>query len=439
MVRKDFAPIAAKMAQKRIMIPKLSHARHAREWVARYTHEKHGAAALFLIGIRDLKQVNERYGIAVGNVAIKTTGQRLRKMLKPYADRVAVLTRLSGREFFLVLNGHYPSSEIEQLTRKISSVLTEEFETGDEKLRISPRTGFAIAQEAESGLELLSRAQAALSKAYGRKGQPLAIAAPAIDLHSGIANQLDRDLRDAITSDGISIMLQPQFAVLDDRLIGAEVLARWHHPALGEVGAGHLFAAADRCDMREELSEMIQRRAIAIAANWPEKMQNLRISVNLGADELGERYSLKLKALLDLHGLAPSRLTLELTEESVIRDIDIAATELELLRQIGVRIAVDDFGTGYSSLAYLKTLPLDYLKLDKGMTPDINGTGKDRIVLRAIIAMAKALELEIIAEGVERHDELAMLRAEGCDFYQGFLGSPPLNPEEFERFALKQL
>ena len=129
-------------------------------------------------------------------------------------------------------------------------------------------------------------------------------------------------------------------------------------------------------------------------------------------------------------------MTLELTEESLVRDIDLAAAELNKLRAQGIRIAVDDFGTGYSSLSYLSALPLDYLKLDKGMTPAITGASRDRVVLRAIIAMAKALELKIIAEGVEREEELEMLRLEGCDYFQGFLRSKPLSPDDFERFAL---
>ena len=136
-------------------------------------------------------------------------------------------------------------------------------------------------------------------------------------------------------------------------------------------------------------------------------------------------------------GFDANRLTLELTEESLVRDIELASAELEQLRAKNIQIAVDDFGTGYSSLTYLKTLPLDYLKIDKSMTPDISGTGKDRIVLRAIIAMAKALELKIIAEGVEREEELEMLKAEGCDYFQGYLRSPPLSPDDFERFALR--
>jgi diguanylate cyclase len=417
----------------------MARARDAREWVALYRQERHGPAALLLIGIRDLKQVNERYGREAGNLAIRVTATRLRAALFDIAQSVTLLARLPGREFVLVLSGDRELDDIEPIARRLLTHLAEALPHGADKMHISPRIGIAIAQQGESGIELLNRAQGALADAYARKGRKLSVAAPAVDLQSGIANQLDRQLRDAIDAGDINIMFQPQFVVADGQLSGVEALARWHHSELGEVGAGHLFAAADRCDLREELSALIQERAISLAAEWPAELRALRLSVNLGADELGEGYSERLLAILKKHRFDAKLLTLELTEESLVRDIGIASAELEKLRSLGVRIALDDFGTGYSSLAYLKTLPLDYLKLDKGMTPDINGTGKDRIVLRAIIAMAKALELQIIAEGVEREDELATLHAEGCDYFQGFLRSTPLKPDEFERFAMKRL
>ena len=232
-------------------------------------------------------------------------------------------------------------------------------------------------------------------------------------------------------------MFQPQFEVASGALVGAEALARWQHDELGEIGANQLFASADRCDLREELSQHLQEQAIRAAAKWPAALNNLKLSVNMGPEELTAEFADQLADFLVETEFVAERLTLELTEESLVRDIEKAAEQLALLRTKGISVALDDFGTGYSSLAYLKMLPLDYLKLDKGMTPDIMGEEKDRIVLRAIIAMGQALGLKIIAEGVETLEELEMLSAEGCDFYQGFLASPPLTPSEFEKFALR--
>jgi diguanylate cyclase len=417
----------------------MARARDAREWVAHYAEERQGPAALLLIGIRDLKQINERYGRETGNMAIHASAARLRAALLIMGRSVTLLARLPGREYILVLGNGISASDVEGVAKKLLDALAEQLPYAGENFHISPRIAIAMSQPGESGIELFQRAQEALSVAYGRKGRKLSVAAPAVDLQSGIAKQLDRELREAIEAGAITIMFQPQFVVADGALSGVEALARWHHAELGEVGAGHLFASADRCDLREDLSALIQEKAIGLAAKWPAELSELRLSINLGADELGEGYCTRLQAVLAGHGFDAERLTLELTEESLVRDIDIASAELERLRASGIRIALDDFGTGYSSLSYLKTLPLDYLKLDKGMTPDINGVGKDRIVLRAIIAMAKALDLQIIAEGVEHEEELATLRAEECDFFQGFLRSPPLTPEEFERFAMKRL
>ncbi len=416
---------------------KLMRARAAREWLSNYTGVKTNPVALLLIGIKDLKQINERLGRAGGDAVIQSAGAKIRHFADSHIDAIELIARMPGRELLLVIGGESDAKRLEGIARKLLDILSTDLGSDGEAVHISARVSIAISEPSETGTELMQRAGQALGQAYGRKGKRLAFALPQMNADSDNANTLDADLRKAIEKRQIAIMLQPQFEVATGRLVGVEALARWHHSDLGEVGAGALFAAADRCDLREELSHLIQQEAIAIAARWPAALDTLRLAVNLGAEELGEGYSSRLFELLESTGFPAERLTLELTEESLIRDIDQASAQLEQLRSHDIRIAVDDFGTGYSSLAYLKALPLDYLKIDKSMTPDINGTTKDRIVLRAIIAMGKALGLSIIAEGVEHQAELEMLKAEDCDYFQGFLRSPPLTPEAFVAFALR--
>jgi diguanylate cyclase len=418
-------------------MPRIARARNAREWLADYAGAQQAPLALLLVGIKDLKQINERLGRDRGDAVIRKAGAKIAAFAGEYIPCVELVARMPGREFLLIIGGETSAKQLETLARKLLDVLSSDFGEGGETLHISARIGIACGEPQETGTELLHRAGTALSRAYARKGKRMAFAEYQGTTDSQVSAAIDAGMRAAIAARQISIVLQPQFEVATGRLIGAEALARLQHKDLGEIGAAQLFAAADRCDLREELSNVIQQEAIAIAAKWPAALGDLRLAVNLGAEELGEGYSGRLLALLARTGFAANRLTLELTEESLVRDIDLASDELEQLRAKNIQIAVDDFGTGYSSLAYLKTLPLDYLKIDKSMTPDISGTGKDRIVLRAIIAMAKALELKIIAEGVEREEELAMLKAEGCDYFQGYLRAPPLSPEEFERFALR--
>jgi diguanylate cyclase len=416
----------------KVKTARLARARDAREWLAAYNERLHGAATLFLIGIRDLKQINELQGRGAGDTAIRAVGKQLLSFAKARGDAVKFVARLPGREFMLVLSGHALDGDAKILI----DVLSGELGGNTSPVHINARIGIARSVANSSGAELEFRASQALGKAYNQKGRRFVIADNGDAAGFKLQAILDAELRVALEQNQIAIMLQPQFAVADGHLTGAEALARWHHPKFGEIGAAQLFASADRCDLREELSNIIQCKAIGIAAGWSAALGELRLSVNLGAGELGDGFADRLLSLLGYHRFPADRLTLELTEESLIRDIKLANIQLERLRAQGIRIAVDDFGTGYSSLAYLKALPIDYLKLDKGMTPDISGTGKDRIVLRAIIAMGKALELSIIAEGVESESELEMLRAEGCDYFQGFLRSPPLSADEFEKFAL---
>lgn len=418
-------------------VPRISRARNAREWLADYAGAQQAPLALLLVGIKDLKQINERLGRERGDAVIRKAGGKITAFAGMHIPNVELVARMPGREFLLIIGKETTAKQLEALARRLLDDLSSDFGESGDPLHISARIGIACAEPHEDGTELLHRAGTALSRAYTRKGKRMAFAEYQGTTDSQVSAAIDQGMRAAIAERQIAIVLQPQFEVATGKLIGAEALARLQHADLGEIGAAQLFAAADRCDLREELSQVIQQEAIAIAAKWPAALGDLRLAVNLGAEELGEGYSARLLELLCRTGFDADRLTLELTEESLVRDIELASAELEQLRAKNIQIAVDDFGTGYSSLAYLKMLPLDYLKIDKSMTPDISGTGKDRIVLRAIIAMAKALELKIIAEGVEREEELAMLKAEGCDYFQGYLRSAPLSPSDFEKFALR--
>ncbi len=412
----------------------MRRARDAREWLSAPSD---GAVTLLLLGIKDLKQINDRLGRATGDAVIRRVGQQIRTFAEQQLSPIQLMARMPGREFLLVVGGNSGGKHLELAAQKLLEMVSVDLGDGREPLHINARVGIALSRSGESRQDLAVRAADALAKAYGRKGKRYLVADANIDRNADTTQLLDDATRAALADRQISIMLQPQFEVLSGHLVGAEALARLQHPELGTVSAGDLFAAADRCDLREELSHLIQEKAITLAANWPAALNELRLAVNLGAEEMTDSYGPHLLKLLDAAGFAACRLTLELTEESLVRDLDLAAAQLDLLRAKGVRIAVDDFGTGYSSLAYLKALPLDYLKIDKGMTPDILGAGKDRIILRAIIAMAKALGIAIIAEGVEKAEELALLKAEGCDYFQGYLRAPPLAPDEFEKFALR--
>lgn len=413
---------------------RISPTRNAILWLSAFEARAGRSATLLLLGIRDLKQINDLHGRSAGNSVIAEVGERLAGQAGSIAG-IVMVARMPGREFLLIIDHGDGGAAPEALARRLLSSVAGDVGPDGIDIHISARIGIATAQPGQTGEELLNRARQALASAYARKGKRYALANDEAAKSARPTALLDKELRAALVKRQIALFLQPQFSVADQRLAGGEALARWHHPELGEIGAKELFAAADRCDLREELSQLVQQQAIEAAARWPTSFSNLRLSINLGADELTDDYTARLFALLGQYRFPADRLTLELTEESLVRDISAATVQLQNLRDHGVRIALDDFGTGYSSLAYLKTLPVDYLKLDKALVPDIGGEGKDRIIARAIIAMGKALGVQIIAEGVERESELELLRAEGCDYFQGYLRSQPLLPDAFVQFA----
>lgn len=414
---------------------RISPARDAQLWLSAFEASASRGVALFLVGIRDLKQVNDLHGRETGNAVIADTGQRI-AAFAPSISGAIMVARLPGREFLLIADAT-TAQEAEQAARKLLLALGAPLQQRDGDLHISPRIGIALSTPGQSGGAILAAASAALSAAYSRKGRKYRFADSVGSIDALRSSKLDKGLRQALARQEIAIYFQPQFEVASGRLVGAEALARWTHPEFGEIGAEELFAAADRCDLREELSYAIQKQAVGYAMRWP-NARPLHLSINLGAEELADDHAARLLAILNEAGFPFERLTVELTEESIVRDFDLALSQLEMLRAKGVSVAIDDFGTGYSSLAYLKSLPLDYLKIDKGMTADIGGNPRDLIVLRAVIALGKALGLRIIAEGVEKTGELELLRAEGCDYFQGYLRSQPLSAQDFHNFAVQQ-
>ena len=173
-----------------------------------------------------------------------------------------------------------------------------------------------------------------------------------------------------------------------------------------------------------------------IAAAWPEPLAKLRLAINLTAADIARAGFVDgFFEMIDASGFPRERLTVEITESGLIEDLGGAATVLAALRAGGCRVAIDDFGTGYSSLAYLKALPLDYLKIDKELAGDISGSTRDRIVVRGVIDMARSLGLAVVAEGVETEEQLALLAAEGCNYYQGFLFAEPVGVEQLVRLV----
>ena len=260
---------------------------------------------------------------------------------------------------------------------------------------------------------------------WGRRASDAGAPAPATP-------RRDLMLEAAIAHEQIDVLFQPLIEPRSGRILGAEALARSPVAAGGEL----LFARANAGGLGERLSRLVQRKALRCAAVWEGPLRGLGLSVNvLPADISREGYENWLLDEIRAAGIDPKRITAEITESALLVDQEAVTERLERLREAGIGIAVDDFGTGYASLAYLTTLPLDAIKIDRGLIADLVGGERDRIVVKALIHLARELELKVVVERVETTRQLALLAQWGCDLYQGFLGAGALTHEELSRFV----
>ncbi|MDL2351650.1 MAG: GGDEF domain-containing phosphodiesterase [Pseudomonadota bacterium] len=386
-----------------------------------------------LVGLKRFDAVNLAYGKAAGDAALVEVAQRMRHFAAEELDGLWLAARGSGGQFLLLATEPCSRERWQLAAGQLLDALARPIATTWGTLRLSPRGALLRGVEGESAGSVLDRLGQSLDAATSQPGRRLLWADGETTRGGRSAAQLESDLLRALDLGEIEVVFQPQFGCTDDRLVGAEALARWNHPQLGRVGAGALFAVADRCDHVPQLSQHIARMALGEAARWP---MDLRLSLNVTAGDLASAdYAERLSDLIGQTGFAPWRLTLEVTEQVLLGDAAQAAATLSALAAQGVRIALDDFGAGFCNFRYLRLLPLHYLKLDRAMIDGVTGDARDLAVLRAIIAMAGALDLRVIAEGVETEAQRLLVAAEGCASYQGFLRAQPMNAAEFGELA----
>lgn len=249
------------------------------------------------------------------------------------------------------------------------------------------------------------------------------------DRREGVQIEIDRQLRAALDNDEIEIDYQPQFRSSDGALIGAEALARWRHPRRGRLGGDALFAFARRTSIAGELSHHVVRLALADARQWP---AHLKLSLNVTAGDLASAgFADRIAAEVRRSGFPFERLTVEITEEALVANFEACAAQLQQLADLGAHIALDDFGAGFCNFRYLKHLPLDCLKIDRSLVEGVGDDHRDLEIFRGILAMARALGLSVVAEGIENDRQLAAIVREGCANWQGFLGAEPMSPVQF--------
>jgi len=392
----------------------------ARRWIDRRLADPEGRPlTVMLVALNRFDIVNAAYGRAAGDALLRAAFKRIEE-----AASGALVARLGGSEFLVAMEDI--SARVDLVAERIAGELARPFVAGEAIAVLGCRIGIASREPGDTATTLLRRASEALADARASDSATVRVAD--VNGEQASIDALAVELHHAMERGEIDILFQPQVSVSNGTIIGVEALARWDHARLGTIGAEMLFAAAARADLEIGLSDHIQRIVLKRAAAWPASLQPLRLSLNLTAGDIARPgFADLFLDRVDASGFPRGRLTVEIVESGLIEDLGIAAGLLAALRSAGCRVAIDDFGTGYSSLAYLKSLPLDYLKIDKKLAQDIAGTARDRVVVRGVIDMARSLGLVVIAEGVETAEQLELLAKEGCQIYQGFLCSGPID------------
>lgn len=392
----------------------------ARNWLARH---EHGFVHAMLLGFHRLRSVNLAYGQSGGDLVLAEIARRIAGFADDELGGESLVARVGGGEFLVACDSTISRERWQWLAEALVRRISRSLPMRGDVLHLAPRAALLRGMPGETGTALIDRLDQALESLQQQAGRRIIWADGTHRARGRSAARLEADLIGAMARDEIGIVFQPQYRVDDGRLTGVEALARWDHPQLGRMGAETLFAIAERGDHVAQLSRHIAAKALSLARDWPD----LAVSLNVTAEDLAnDAFAADFRALLASSGFRPHRLTLEVTEHALVSDFARSAEALAELAADGVRIALDDFGTGYANFRTLKALPLDTIKLDASLLREADSDMRDRAILTAIVAMARALSLKVVCEGVERESQLAVLQEEGCDTFQGFLRSGPI-------------
>jgi diguanylate cyclase (GGDEF)-like protein len=396
-----------------------------------------GAFALLVIDLDRFGQINDSLGQAVGDRVLVDVSSRIQSCLR--GDDV--LARLGGDQFAVLLRVGDGASAKASMTaaaeasaKRILSVVAQPCELGGACFTLTCSIGLALAPAHGNNLDdLVRHAENAMRavKAAGRGNFKLHQARNEVDRRGHM--QLDHAMRQALVSGRFRLHYQPQVNLQTGQVAGAEALLRWRDPELGDVPPGRFIPVAEESGFIVAMGDWVLSQAVRQAVLWHQRGHSLPMAVNVSALQFQQaNFVDRVASILAVSGLPPHLLELELTESILVHDAEEALHRLAALARLGVRLAIDDFGTGYSSLAYLKRFPIDKLKIDRSFVSGLPRDASDAAIVRAILQMARALGMQVIAEGVETESQRQFLQDEGCAEFQGFLYSPALDTLSFE-------
>lgn len=395
-------------------------------------------SGLLLVDIDKLKSLNDAYGHDLGDMILRDTGRRLSECLRP-GDLVA---RLGGDEFVVILadlglKQEEAAAEVESLCGQMLASVRRPLPLGKSAHTATASAGMVLFRgEHVAADDLIMQANLALARAKQKGRNTACFFDPVLEAAVHDRARLEVDLRRAVAEEQFLLHFQPQVDA-EGRVTSAEVLLRWMHPERGLIAPGAFIPLAEETGLIQELGHWVARQACRQLKLWDADpaTANLKLSVNVSTLQFQRPdFVEQIKTVLDETGAVAGRLVLELTESLLVENVDDVVTKMLALRARGVGFSLDDFGTGYSSLNYLKRLPLDQLKIDRSFVRDILTDPSGAAIARSILALADALRLHVLAEGVETAAQRELLLGLGCRAFQGHLFSEPVALHAFEKY-----
>jgi diguanylate cyclase (GGDEF)-like protein/PAS domain S-box-containing protein len=383
--------------------------------------------AVLFLDLDRFKIINDTLGHTIGDTLLVALSRRLRDTVRA-EDTVA---RMGGDEFIFILRGLKSAEDAVKPAQKILDAIRPPFHVGGHELHVTASIGISLHPADGPGPDqLLKCADLALYRAKERGRDRIQLYNPALNVRVFEQMVLEGRLRRAIEQCQFVLLYQPQIELDSGELVGFEALLRWRHPELGLVPPDEFVPLAEESGLIEPLGLWVLRTACLQHRAWREaRLPPVRLAVNMSARQF-QRNGLeeRIREVLAETAMDPSRLELELTESVLMQEGDQTASLLANLSELGIGLALDDFGTGYSSLSYLKRFPITRVKIDRSFVRDIATSEGDAAVARAVIAMAHGLGVDVVAEGIETLDQLAVLRRYDCDEGQGYLLGRPVEP-----------
>jgi diguanylate cyclase (GGDEF)-like protein len=387
--------------------------------------------AVMHFGIDQFKTINQCFGYAGGNQMLLDITRRLELVMY----EIDTVSRVGGDEFLILVHNIQDSQDASSIARKIIASMQQPLTLNGQDTFITASIGVAVyPDDGTLADELLKNANTAMYRSkedFGRGN--FQFFSP--DMNSQTMQQLalENDLRHAIEHGEFHLHYQPQVDIENDSIIGVEALIRWNHPKKGNIPPAEFIPATENSGLIEPIGDWVLQTACQQHRDWINLgLPPVRVAVNLSARQFMRNNLVeKVAAALERFDMQACHLELELTESMLMHDVENTVKTLRELKLMGVRLSIDDFGTGYSSLSYLKRFPIDTLKVDRSFIKDLGTASDNGEIARAIIAMAHALGMEVVAEGVENQLQLDFVREFKCNIVQGYFFSKPLSPENF--------